>query len=148
MGKNNTKDIKPKTKGHNRNPTGKGGFKDNPENRNAGYWSSEDSIGFQYKKLIKLTVDEFKTWINDNPEKQRTIAQELAYQAVIQARKDLAYLKEVTDRTEGRASQSIDMTTKGEKLNKFDDEQIDKIIGRLTKGKRGGSDISSEKKSN
>ena len=91
-------------------PKGKSG---NPK---GGYWNSEDSIGFQYKKLIKMTVDEFKRWMKDYPEKERTIAQELAYQSVLKARKDLAYLKEVTDRTEGRASQSIDMTSGGKPI--------------------------------
>ena len=85
-----------------------------------GYWSSEDSISFQYKYLIKKTIDEFKRWMKENPGKERTIAQELAYQAVTQARKDLAYLKEVTDRTEGRASQSIDMTSGGKPIPLLD----------------------------
>jgi len=119
MAKNNTKDIKRNKKGQfvARNkysfPKGKSG---NP----SGYWNIKDSIGFQYKMLVKMTVDEFKQWIKNNPEKKRTIAQELAYQSVIQARKDLAYLKEVTDRTEGRASQSIDMTSGGEPIPLFD----------------------------
>lgn len=103
-------------KGKISNPTGKGGFKDHPENKGTGYWNSEDSIGFQYKKLIKMTIEEFKGWTKDYPEKERTIAQELAYQAVIQARKDLSYLKEVTDRTEGKAPQSIDMTSGGKPI--------------------------------
>ena len=106
--------IRPKK--HIPNPTGKGGFREHPENMSGGYWNSEDSIGFQYKKLIKMTVDEFKRWMKDYPEKERTIAQELAYQSVLKARKDLAYLKEVTDRTEGRASQSIDMTSGGKPI--------------------------------
>jgi len=91
------------------NPKGKGGFTDNPQNRSLGYWSSEDSISFQYKKLVKMPVDEFKKWINKYPEKDRTVAQELAYNAVVKARKDLKYLIEVTNRTEGTAKQSIDI---------------------------------------
>lgn len=106
--------------GLNRNPTGKGGFRDNPQNRSNGFWKSEDSIGFQYKKLVRMTVDEFENWIKDNPKEERTIAQELAYKAVIQARKDLAYLKEVTDRTEGKASQNIDMTSGGKPIPLLD----------------------------
>lgn len=91
------------------NPKGKGGFIDNPQNRASGYWNSEDSISFQYKKLVKMPVDEFKKWINKYPEKDRTVAQELAYNAVVKARKDLKYLIEVTNRTEGTAKQSIDI---------------------------------------
>jgi hypothetical protein len=116
MAKRNTKNIKRNKKGqfvgrHQYSfPKGKSG---NPK---GGYWNSEDSIGFQYKHLIKMTVDEFKRWMKNNPEKERTIAQELAYRSVIQARNDLSYLKEVTDRTEGRASQSIDMTSGGKPI--------------------------------
>ena len=96
-----------------RNPTGKGGFGDNPENRSNGGWKKEDSIGYQYNKLIRMTVKEIKTWLQDNPDETRTLAQDMAYNAVLQARKDLAYLKEVTDRTEGKATQGIDHTSNG-----------------------------------
>lgn len=91
------------------NPTGKGGFKDNPQNRNSGTWNSEDSISFQYKKLIRMPVNDFKNWLQDYPEKDRTVAQELAYNAVVKARKDLKYLIELTNRTEGTSKQSIDV---------------------------------------
>ena len=92
------------------NPTGKGGFGENPQNRSDGYWSKETSISYQYQFLIRLGVKEFKDWIDKNPESKRTVAQELAYKAVVSARKDLAYLKEVTDRTEGKAVQRNEMS--------------------------------------
>lgn len=97
----------------NRNPTGKGGFGDNPQNRNDGRWSAETSIGWNYNRLIRFTVEEFKNWTKEHPESERTIAEELAYNAVISARKDLGYLKEVTDRTEGKSMQKNDITSGG-----------------------------------
>ena len=106
----------PVKKGQVINPTGKGGFKDNPENRNSGYWSAEDSISFQYKKLQKLTIEELEQWISQNPKSLRTVAQDLAYKALVKAQKELSYLKEVTDRSEGKAPQSIDFTSGGEPL--------------------------------
>lgn len=106
----------PVKKGQVINPTGKGGFKDNPENRNSGYWSAEDSISFQYKKLQKLTIEELEQWISQNPKSVRTVAQDLAYKALVKAQKELSYLKEVTDRTEGKASQAIDITSNGETI--------------------------------
>lgn len=94
----------------NNNPTGKGGFKDNPQNRNAnGRWNSEDSISYQYNKLVRMPVNEFKKWLDKYPEQERTVAQELAYNAIVKARKDIKYLIEVTNRTEGTAKQSIDI---------------------------------------
>lgn len=124
-------------------------FKKHPERINKnGYWSSEDSISFQYKHLIKMTANEFDEWKAKNPKKNRTIAQEIAYQAVQQARSDLQYLKELTDRTEGKAPQSIDLTNKGERFSLFDDEQAEKIARRVARGAGGDGNTPSEKKSN
>lgn len=84
------------------------GFDKHPENRSDGGWKKEDSISYQYNMLIRLSIDKFKKWLIDNPEDKRTMAQELAYQAVLNARKNIQYLKEVTDRIEGKAKQSIE----------------------------------------
>ena len=99
------------------NPTGKGGFGDHPENQSGGRWSGDTSISHQYNKLIRLSVAEFLDWVKQTPEKDRTVAQELAYNSVVKARKDLAYLKEVTDRTEGKSLQRTDLTSAGDKIN-------------------------------
>lgn len=96
------------------NPTGKGGFQDHPELRSNGGWKKEDSISYQYNFLIRLKVDEFRDWLQKHPEKERTMAQELAYQAVLKARKELKYLVEITDRVEGKAPQTMDVNTSGE----------------------------------
>lgn len=92
------------------------GFDKHPENRSDGGWKKEDSIGYQYRYLQRLTVDAFEQWLLDNPEDKRTMAQELAYQALLKAKDELNYLKEVTDRSEGKAPQAIDMTTGGDKI--------------------------------
>jgi hypothetical protein len=92
------------------NPTGKGGFKDNPQNIAKGNWSKETSISYWYNYLIRLTLEEFEEF------KIQYIAQQLAYNSIKESRQDLPYLKEVTDRTDGRAQQSIDHTTKGDKI--------------------------------
>jgi hypothetical protein len=103
-------------RGGNRNPEGKGGFRDNPQNRSDGGWKKEDSIGYQYRMLQRLTIEELEKWIDEHPKNIRTVAQDLAYKALIKAQKELPYLKEVTDRSEGKAPQSIDMTTNGETI--------------------------------
>ncbi len=89
------------------NPTGKGGFGEHPENRNNGRWSGEDSVPHQYNKLIRMTVGAFKRWLAEHPEDERTVAEELAYNAVVKARTDLKYLVEVTDRTSGKSVQTM-----------------------------------------
>lgn len=97
----------PAPKGNNNNPTGKGGFQERPEDIAKGRWSGETSISYNMNKLIRATVDDVKTWIEKHPEATRTMAEELAFNAVVAARKDLAYLKEVTDRTEGKPKQDV-----------------------------------------
>jgi hypothetical protein len=95
------------------NPTGKGGFGDHPENRNKGTWNSEDSISFQYNKLMRMSPDELAEFV------PVTVAQEIALARIKQAKKDTGLMdtKEITDRTEGKAPQNIDVTSGGDKLN-------------------------------
>jgi hypothetical protein len=93
------------------NPSGKGGFADNPQNRANGRWSKDTSISYWYNHIIRLSVDDFNAF------KPETVAQELAYNSVVEAKNELSYLKEVTDRTEGRAMQPTDLTSQGEKIN-------------------------------
>ena len=93
------------------NPTGKGGFGDNPHNQANGRWKKEDSISYNYNHLLSLSLDELKEY------KPVTVAQKIAYEAIKEASSELLYLKEVTDRTEGKAPQAIDHTSGGEKVN-------------------------------
>ncbi len=98
----------------NNNPTGVGGFVDNPQNINtSGSWEPKDSISFQYKRFMKMTVDELKKWIIETPESEQTVAQGLAYSSVLRAKGSRKDLKEVTDRTDGKPPQSIDLSTLG-----------------------------------
>lgn len=86
-----------------RNPTGKGGFGDHPENRNPGGWKKEGSISYQYNRLMRMTTAELDQF---TPE---TVAQDIALQRIKAARKEagLNDAKEITDRTEGKAPQYI-----------------------------------------
>lgn len=91
------------------NPKGRGGFGDNPQNRNDGRWSAEHSISHQYNRFIRMTALEFRTWRETTPDTERTMAMEIAFEQVWNARnsrKDhdkLASTKEISDRTEGKA---------------------------------------------
>jgi hypothetical protein len=92
------------------NTTGKGGFGENPQNRSDGRWSKDTSISYWYNYLLRLDIEAFEEF------EPKTMAQRLALNAVVEAKDEINYLREVTDRTEGRPSQSTDITTDGKPI--------------------------------
>ena len=92
----------------NRNPTGKGGFGERPEDINrSGTWNPRMTFSFQYRRFMNMTVEEFKDWYQKTSEKDKTMVEESAYNAVLKARSDLKNRQEITDRTEGKAPQTV-----------------------------------------
>jgi hypothetical protein len=89
-----------------RNPTGKGGFADNPQNRSDGGWKKENTISYQYHRFLNMTPKELEEWVS-TPKSERTVAMDIAYERVRAARKSLPDVREITDRTEGKAPQFI-----------------------------------------
>lgn len=103
MAKPTTKQEEHGMTGKSNNPTGKGGFADNPENRSDGRWSKEGSISYQYNKLMRMSPTELSGF---TPE---TIAEKIALKRIRIAMTSagLYDTKEITDRTEGKAPQFI-----------------------------------------
>lgn len=99
----------------NRNPTGKGGFAEHPENRSPGGWKPEVTFSYQYKRFMAMTTEELQDYRITEPMKH-LVAEELAYNAVMRAKSSLPDMKEITDRTEGKAAQAVDMTTNGKDM--------------------------------
>ena len=89
------------------NPTGKGGFGDNPQNRSDGGWKKEDTIPYQYNLLMRMSLDELNEWAKEN-RTTMTMAQAIAYKRLIAATDSLPDAKEVTDRTSGKAKETIE----------------------------------------
>jgi hypothetical protein len=56
---------------------------------------------------LALSVDEFMDYPNKNPKNIRYVACEIAYKAVAKARDEINYLRELTDRTEGKPRQDF-----------------------------------------
>ena len=86
------------------NPTGKGGFGDNPQNRNPGGWDKTQSISYQYNRIGRMSDEEFAKFVPENQ------FQKIAYARLKAARDEkfgLADTKEITDRIEGKAPQFI-----------------------------------------
>lgn len=96
------------------NPSGKGGFADHPENRHNGKWDKDTSVSYWYNKLGRMDSKEFNKFKPANP------FQEIAYKRVQAALSTadgelaLKNTKEITDRTEGRPRQDIDMNVSSE----------------------------------
>ena len=91
------------------NPMGKGGFGEHPENISPGGWKPENTFSYQMNKFKNMTVEQFRNYALEVPEETRTMAEELAYQRVLIARKDLRNFQEVANRTEGMPKQSTQL---------------------------------------
>ena len=103
--------------GHVPNPTGKGGFVDNPQNRSNGRWSKENSFSYWYNFFKHMSVKEFKDYEKKKPDDERSVAESLAYMRVHRARNDLREFQEVADRTEGRPTQRVEQELSGGLFN-------------------------------
>jgi len=95
------------------------GFHTNPERRSDGGWKKEDSISYQYNKMLRMTQEEVLAY---NPQ---TVAQTVAKTRILEMLESnnvtkgqaLDVTKEITDRTEGKAKQYTDVTSKDESLS-------------------------------
>lgn len=87
------------------NPTGKGGFGDNPQNRNPGSWSKADTPRFKLEQMMKLSEPELKAVADDKtaPYFERKLAG-----AINKA--DWKVIREMTDQVYGQPKQTIDTT--------------------------------------
>lgn len=104
------------------------GFNVNPQNRSDGRWKKEDSISYNYNKFLAMSEEEFADY---RPE---TKAQRIAYNRIKASEDSLNDAKEITDRTEGKAPQSVDVTTQGESINPYAALTTEELR-RLAKGK-------------
>ena len=90
------------------NPDGKGGFGDNPQNINAGGRpKNAESFAYWYRQFKEMTVAQLESWQDDNPRDTRTVASDLAFTGIINAKKDLKEFQEIADRSEGKAVQTM-----------------------------------------
>lgn len=96
----------------NRNPTGKGGFGDHPENRNPGGWDKTKSISYQYNRMLRMTDKEWEELTKRIESGDTFRAERIAYKRIKEADNDLQTTKEITDRTEGKAPQFIGLGDK------------------------------------
>ena len=102
--------------------------------RSNGRWKKEDSLSYQYNLLLRMTPTEFEKYQN-SPE--LTMAQKIAIQRIKDSLesdgKALYNTSEITDRTEGKAKQSIEMEVEEISKNPFEgltEAELRKIIAK------------------
>lgn len=129
---------KQKDQRYNHNPTGKGGFGERPEDIHSGHWSSRNTVSYQYNRFMAMTTADFKNWRTRTPESQRTMAEEIAYSQVLNARNShneqasLACAKEITDRTEGKAPVTARVfSTENEAIAELTIDELRALAGTL-----------------
>ena len=106
----------------NRNPAGKGGFKDNPENINRdGRPKNDQRFGYWLPFFKSLTSKEFVEYGKEKKQDDMFVAELIAYERVKNSRKDLGEYKDLADRTEGKAPQSLELTGKIEHQVSFEE---------------------------
>lgn len=102
------------------NPTGKGGFGDNPENINAGGRpKNAESFAYWYRQFKNMTVNELKRWQQNNPGDTRTVAADLAFVRIYNARNDLKEFQEVANRSEGMPKQTVEYSDVNENYESY-----------------------------
>jgi hypothetical protein len=89
----------------NRNPDGRGGFADNPQNRSSGHWKKADTPRFKLERMMKLSEPELKAIADDidAPYFERKLATAIK-------KADWKVIREMTDQVYGQPKQTIDTT--------------------------------------
>lgn len=110
------------------NPTGKGGFGDNPQNRNPGGWKKEDTARYKLEQIIKMNDEEIQDYQNN--ESTPTFEKRMA-KAVEEGRwKDI---EGMINQIYGKPQESVDVTTQGESVNPYASltvEELRKLAGK------------------
>ena len=94
------------------NPTGKGGFKDNPQNRNPGGWCKEDTPRYKLEQMMKLPAEELKKVAEDST--APLFEQKLA---IAIKNGQWREIKEMIQEVYGKPNENIDLTSGGDKLS-------------------------------
>ena len=108
-----------------RNPNGKGGFGEHPENINyGGRMKNQERYGYWLDFFKNLTREEFKKYGTEHPE--MSMAAFAAYSRIAKTIDELREFQEVANRTEGMPKQTV--------KQEFDD-MVTEIKYTLKRGK-------------
>lgn len=99
------------------------GFHTNPENRSPGGWDKTQTISYQYNRIGRMSDKELAEFVPENQ------FQEIAYRRILAAKSDsgLNDTKEITDRTEGKAPQTLDVSNSDGSMNPYANLTLDEL---------------------
>lgn len=106
------------------NPTGKGGFRDNPQNRSDGSWRKEGSFSYWLNKFKRMNSSEFETYALNNDFKELPVAAKIAYQRIVNSLNSLREFQEVANRTEGAPERITINNINAQQNNDYTDPSI------------------------
>lgn len=89
---------------------------ENGNPQSPGGWSKEHTISYQYKRFLAMSPEKLEEWAKNTPKSERTVAMDIAYNRILEGRKSLPDVKEITDRTEGKAPQNIKLGGDGTQI--------------------------------
>lgn len=113
----------------NRNPNGKGGFADNPQNRNPGGWKKEDTARYKLEKIMKMSDDEIAEYIGD---KHTPVFEKRMATSVSNGQ--WREIEGMINQVYGKPQESVDVTSKGESINPY--SELDAAeLRKLAQGK-------------
>ena len=110
------------------NPTGKGGFGDNPENRNPGGWKKDATARYKLEQIIQMSDEELQGLIDN--EEAAAFDKRLAHAVKNGQWREL---EGMINQVYGKPKESVDLTTKGKSLNPYSNlstEELRKLAGK------------------
>ena len=108
-----TKQATP-AKDMNRNPNGKGGFQDRPEDRHSGAWKKEDTARFKLERMMELSETELELVIADDT---KPMFEHKLAQAIRDGK--WTVIKEMMQEVYGKPKESVDLSNPDKSLNPF-----------------------------
>lgn len=110
------------------NPSGKGGFADNPQNRNPGGWKKEDTPRYKLEQMMKMTAAELRKIESDST----TPLFEKKLSTAIQAG-EWREIREMIQEVYGKPQESVSLSNPDGTLNPYNalsTEELRKLAGK------------------
>lgn len=112
----------------NRNPNGKGGFQERPQDRHNGAWKKEETARYKLELIIKMSDSEIQEFIDsdETPRFDKNMAKAVQ-------KGEWREIDSMINQVYGKPKESVDVTTQGESINPYaalTTEELRKLAGK------------------